>query len=564
MKKNDIDRTIIIGHKNPDTDSVAAAAGYAVFKKKQGLKNIIPACTGIPNAKTEFLFKKFKKKLPLTIKDVYPRLKEVMNICSTAVKPEQILLEALETIQKSHWYRVPVVCDNNSFLGMISLFDLSNRLFSTSAKIDDCSQGLLKREVRTSVDLAARTLAAEKLTLYNESKVETLHVYVAAMSITGFRSHILERKPENLIVVVGDREDIHYMAVEFQVRMLIITGNSPIGKGIVEIAREKGTSILQTEYDSATTVRRLKFSSPVEYMIQKDVKTFNVNEKVSDVRRIVMNSPEDIFPVINNKGKLKGIFSKNDLNKTPRTKLILVDHNELEQSIDGTAEVPVVEVLDHHRINMQATINPVVINIDVVGSTCTLIAELFKKTAVPLSKQLAGILMGGVISDTLLLHSPTSTERDANILKWLEKKSETSAKKLAEEFFNIGSLIASLPPTEVLTSDKKDYTVSNINFSIAQTEEISFVNFNTKADNILKKLKKIRNEEKLNFFALLVTNISDENSLLLVDGDKVLIEALPYKQLNPNLFDLPDILSRKKQLLPLLLKVLPQAADNYI
>ena len=172
--------------------------------------------------------------------------------------------------------------------------------------------------------------------------------------------------------------------------------------------------------------------------------------------------------------------------------------------------------------------------------------------------------MGGVISDTLLLHSPTSTERDANILKWLEKKSETSAKKLAEEFFNIGSLIASLPPTEVLTSDKKDYTVSNINFSIAQTEEISFVNFNTKADNILKKLKKIRNEEKLNFFALLVTNISDENSLLLVDGDKVLIEALPYKQLNPNLFDLPDILSRKKQLLPLLLKVLPQAADNYI
>ncbi len=558
MKKNDIDRTIVIGHKNPDTDSISSAVGYAAFKKKQGLKNVLPGCAGLPNARTEFLFNKFKLNLPILIKDVYPRIKDIMNVSQAVVRPDQVLLEAMEIIQKSHKYRVPIVSNNDSYLGMVSLFDLSNRLFNTSEEMTG-SQGFLKREVRTSIELASRTLSAEQLTLYNENSLEVLNVYVAAMSLTRFRNHILEQKPENLIIVVGDREDIQYMAVELQVRLLIVTSNSPIGQGIIEIAREKGTSILKTNYDSASTVRRLKFSTPVDNMVQADQKVFNVNDKVSDVRRIVMNSPDDIFPVLNNKGKFKGIFTKNDLNKTPRTKLVLVDHNEIDQSVDGTSEVPVIEVLDHHRINMEATINPITINFDVVGSTCTLVSEKFKNTGLPLSNGLAGILMGGIISDTLLLRSPTSTPRDAAILKWLEKKADTSAKKLAEEFFNIGSLIASLPPNEVLTSDKKNYDVTGIHISIAQTEESSFDNFNSSADNLLKELKKILNKEKLNLFALLVTNITDENSLLLVDGDKHLLEALPYKRLSTNLFDLPGILSRKKQLLPQLLKVLPNA-----
>ena len=315
MKKDNTDKTIVIGHKNPDTDSIAAAVGYAVLKKKQGIKNIQAACAGIPNARTEFLFNKFKVKLPQVVKDVSPRVKDIMNIDPTIVRPEQVLLEAMDTIQKSHLYRLPVVCNNNSFLGMISLFDLSNRLFISSEKLSENNHGLLKREVRTSVELAARTLSAEKLTLYDEHNLKTLNVYVAAMSLTRFRNHILEHKPENLIIVVGDREDIQYMAVELQVRLLIITSNSPIGNGIIEIAREKGTSILHTEFDSASTVRRLKFSAPVDKMVQKNVRIFNQNEKVSDIRRTVMRSSEDIFPVLNDKGKFKGVFSKNDLDK---------------------------------------------------------------------------------------------------------------------------------------------------------------------------------------------------------------------------------------------------------
>ena len=297
MNKEKASRTLIIGHKNPDTDSISSAVGYAALKKKQGVKNVIPACAGIPTARTEFLFKKFKMKLPLTVKDVYPRLKDIINRTPAVVRPDQVLLEAMNAIQESHWYRIPVVCDNDNFMGMISLFDLSNRLFKTSEteEIAGSRHGVLTREVRTSVDLAARTLSADMLTLYNEHNLETLHVYVAAMSLTRFRNHILEHKPENLVVVVGDREDIQYMAVELQVRLLIVTSNSPIGNGIIEIAREKGTSILQTKFDSASTVRRLKFSIPVENMVQKDVKVFNINEKISDVRRIVMNSPEDIF-----------------------------------------------------------------------------------------------------------------------------------------------------------------------------------------------------------------------------------------------------------------------------
>ena len=562
MKENGVSKTIVIGHKNPDTDSVSAAVGYALLKKAQGLKNVVPACAGIPNARTEFLFNKFDMSLPQTVKDVYPRLRTIMNASPTVLRPEQTLLEALDTIQKSHWYRVPVVGDRDLFLGMVSLFDLSNRLFKSSEDVPGSGQGLLKREVETSIELAARTLSAKKLSLYNENNLEILHVYVAAMSLTRFKNHILEQKPENLIVVVGDREDIQYMAIELQVRLLIVTSNSPISEGIIKRASEKGTSVLQTEFDSASTVRMLKFSSPVKNMIQENMRTFNVNEKVSDVRRSVMNSQEDIFPVLSSKGKFRGIFSKNDLDKVSAVNLVLVDHNEQEQAVDGASEVPVIEILDHHRINMQATLNPIIVSNDVVGSTCTLVAEQFKKTGIPITKQLAGVLMGGIVSDTLFLRSPTSTSRDASIIEWLEKESNTSAKKLAEEFFNIGSVIASLSPREVLTSDKKNYTVSDINLSIAQTEEISFVNFNDNINSLLEELKKIRKKEKLNLFALLVTNISDETSLLLVAGNKNLIEILPYKQLSSNLFDLPGILSRKKQLLPQLLKTLSSGVEN--
>lgn len=557
MDINNKEKILVIGHKNPDTDSLASAVGYAFYKTAIGIENVEAGCTRLPNSRTQFLFEKFNTPLPQVHTNVFPRIQDVMNTKPNTVKTGHTLMDAMAIIQSNHQYRVPVVNSRGYFRGIVSLFDLSNRLLLTDSNTENIENGLLGRTVKTTIDQIATTLGAKKLAIHDENHLETLQVYVAAMSLTGFREHITTQKPKNLAIVVADREDIQYMSCELRVRLLIVTGNSTIGEGIIKKAQKKGTTILQTPLDSATTIRRLKFSSPVEFMKDNiDVNRFKPNNKISDIKNKAMSLPYDLFTVLDNKGKLAGTFTKNDLNKIPCTKLVLVDHNEIDQAVDGASEVPIIEILDHHRLDMEPTITPITVHNDIVGSTSTLVSELLKEANIDVPSNIAGILMGGVISDTLLLKSPTSTPRDFEIIKWLEKKSGIKAHELYKEMYSVGSLIATQPAIEVLTQDKKSYSGSGFNFAIAQVEEVAFEVFKEKIDSLLKELKKILDEEKLDMLALLVTNIMTEDSLLLVDGKKQVLEALPYKRLDDNLFELPDILSRKKQLLPQILQAL--------
>lgn len=550
-------KTIVIGHKNPDTDSIVSAVCYANFKTELGESNIFPASSGFPNVRTEYLFDKFGVDLPQIIKDITPRVVDIMNFSPITLRTGQVLLEAMELFQKHQLYRIPVVNKHGFYKGMLSLFNLSNKLFLTpTSDVHETSASLLGRKVKTTINLAARTLDAKKITGHDERSLETLHVYVAAMSPSRFTSHILKHKPDKLIIVVSDREDIQLMAAKLKVRLLIITGNYPISKKVIEVAKSNKTSILQTNYDSAATIRRLKFSSPVEYMFDTDVKTFSSKDKLLDIKHAVMSSFEDTFPVTNSKGKLKGIFTKNDIESKKPINLILVDHNNLEQAVEGASEVPIIEILDHHHIDMPITHTPITVLNDVVGSTSTLIAEKFKYFAMTPSKKIAGLLMGGIISDTIFLKSPTTTRRDKDIINWLEPIAKTSAKKLANEMLSVGSIIINSTPKQILTSDKKNYTAYGFNFSIAQVEEISFDSFYAKYKDILAELDNILHDEKLHFLGLLVTNIVSEDSLLLINGKQQILDTIPYPKIKNNLFDLSSVVSRKKQLIPELTNVL--------
>jgi manganese-dependent inorganic pyrophosphatase len=563
LKRTDIvppppQRIIVIGHKNPDTDAIASATGYAELKRMQGFAGAEAACAGLPSTRTEFLFKRFNVPLPATLGDVYPRVKDVLEFPTPTLSAGQTLLEAFSLLQKTRRHRIPVVDAKGIHLGMVSLFDLADRMVIQAAESDFEGKGggLVGREINTSIAHIVEVLHAKALALHREGNVEALEVYVGAMSERLLRERMSSRDSRRAVLVVGDRGEIHRIAVEGKLRLLIVTGNQVIENALVEKARAVGTSIIQTPFDSATTVRRLKFSAPVELMLQDDVATFAPDERLSDARDAILGSSDQVFPVVDEREKLLGVLTREGLERELPLKLILVDHNEMSQAIDGAGEVPIIEILDHHRLGMQQTQSPITFINEVVGSSCTLVTEQFRRFGHTPPAPIAGILMGGVIADTLMLRSPTTTPRDEAVLNWLQELSGANAKQLSDEMLSVGSSIATQPARTVIRADKKDYDTARYKFAVAQIEEVGFEHFFQHRSELLKEMRNLRRDEKLDVFALLVTNVVRETSMMLCVGEKRVLDRIGYTRLDESTFDLPGVLSRKKQLLPQLLKVM--------
>ena len=554
MKKT---KTIVIGHRHPDTDSCAAAVAYTALKTAMGETNVIAASAGYANPRTEYLFKKFNVPLPRIIEDVSPRVKDVMNESPTVVYMGQTLLDAMEFLKESKMSRIPVTDNNGGFIGMISLFDIAERMFQKARNTgkDEDEGGIIGRGVRTSLSLAAKSLNGRISSMAcNPDEITDHNVYVGAMSIQRLEAEIFHEDNSNLAIVVGDRANIHEALVKHKVRLIIVTGNAGINLDLIRRAKENGTSILQTPFDSASTVRRLKFSQPVELMLQKEVTIFHPKDKISDIYRKVVSNIADNYPVCDEKNHIIGVLTKFHVDKEPPVRLILVDHNELDQAVRGAEEVPVIEIMDHHKIGITPTDRPITVINDVVGSTSTLVCEQFRRFGKEIPEDIAGILLGGITTDTLFMRSPTSTERDSEAIRHLEKVSGTDGRKLLDEIFNVGSVIANTAPEDVIRLDMKKYTANRISFTVSQVEEAGFEHFEKSFKMLSEALDAHLQKEKLDFAALLITDIVMEDSLLLVAGAQKIINSLPFPEEKKQLYKVPDILSRKKQLLPLILK----------
>ena len=557
-QKSSTPRTIIIGHKNPDTDSVAAATALAHFKTLKGKRNIIPACAGVPGERTAYIFNKFGVPLPPVILDVSPTVKDLMLTDPASVPHHSPLLKTAQIMQERRQDRLPIVDGEGKYLGMISLFDLAGSFFQCSANfdLDGAGDGLFGREVKTSISLVTKALHAKILTdSADNDALVNYSVFVGAMGKENFNKRVGQSDPARTALVVGDRDWVLRNAIERGLALLIITGNQVIHPDILHMARDKGVALMQTAFDSATAVRRLKFSSPVEISLQKEAITFTTKDRLRDVKYLLRQSREDIFPVVNNEGLLVGTLSKFQLDEDPPVRLILVDHNEMIQAVDGADEVPIVEIVDHHRVSIGPTTNPITITCDVVGSTCTLITEMYQRHDLTPPPDIAGVLLGGVVTDTLMLRSPTSTVRDRHAITYLEEISVVSGADLLRETLNVGSVIASMSPADALKADRKEYATSKCKFTVAQVEESSYDNFYAKRDDLLTELEASLEQLGIDLACLLVTDVIIEDSLLLVAGHKYLLNTIPYKPLDEHLFSLPRVLSRKKQLLPDLLKV---------
>ncbi len=540
----------VIGHRNPDADAICSAIGYAAFKKASGDERCRAARCGNSNDRIDAILKRFKQPLPRFLGDVTPRVRDVMVTDVIKVTREAICTEALELIDRHDIRVLPVVEEDNRLLGSISVFDLGDYF------IPKPRQEREMRRVSTSIANIVRALKANTVHLVEPERVEDLYVRIGAMDIRSFGKFYADDVDlaKSSVIVVGDRYDIQQKSIHAGVRLIVITGGLPIEDDVVAMAKERGVSIIVSPNDSATTSWIVRSAGRVERLVRREVVTFATDEKLSVVRRrIAARKDAPAYMVVDEEEKLIGLFTKTDLFKPSGVSLILVDHNELSQAVPGADKVNILEIIDHHRLGNPPTQQPILFINSPVGSTSTIVAERFRRESLTPDPSVAGVLMGGIISDTLNLRGPTTTETDEAMLAWLSEVAGCPPGELAEIIFSSGSIVLSNKPGEVIRADMKTYEEGDLRFSVSQIEELGFDNFREHREKLEKALEDTRRDDNLFFAALLVTDINTQNSLLLIKGDNDFINSIPYPRRDSgDLFELNGVVSRKKQVLPLI------------
>lgn len=542
-------QTFVIGHKNPDMDSICSALAYARLKQLQGAPNVIAARAGTTNARIDFVLKKFGVEAPVFLTDVAPKVADVMRKDPDCVRADSSVYDALQLIDRKQLSGLPVTDEENHCLGLLSPFKLSHHIAPPR------EEAAKARVIVASLAGIVETFAGKALTgeLSNEPVEQVL--MVAAMNPDSFSERLRRHDPKRIILFVGDRDDIQMRAIESGVQAIVITGGLKTLKSVQSAAREAKVAIISSPHDTATSVLLARGAVRVERMIDSFT-SFRPDTPLETARERAAESPSFVFPVINENRLLVGVMAKSDFLKPVPRRLILVDHNELSQAVTGADKIPIIEILDHHRVGGFATEAPIHFWNNPVGSTCTIVALCYEQSGIAIPKEMAGLMMAGLIADTLNLTSPTATPTDKRILGILAAISKQNPTKLAEEIFSVGSPLLTMSAQEVISADCKHYEEAGKRFSVSQIEELNFSHFEEKQGALIEALEQQRKNQGFYFAALLVTDVNTQDSLLLACGAKEFLQRITFTARGPNIWDLPGVVSRKKQLLPYLLKCL--------
>jgi len=553
MPTNATRATYVIGHRNPDADAICSAIAYASLKTALGQAGYQPARCGNTNARIDAILSRFGQSPPLFLGDVSPRVKDIMVRSAVATRKGATFSEALKLIDQHDIRALPVLAEDGKLDGYVSIFQMGDYF------IPKFGQPKAMRHVYTSINDVVRSLDAEVKFARDPDTLEDMYVKIGAMDIRSFgKFSASDQIPASqTVIIVGDRWDIQQRSIQIGVRLLVVTGNLDVEEEALEMAKEKGVSLIVSPFDSATTAWTIRAASKIDPIVDADFDTFRPSERLAQASRRIASAKAPLFMVTEESGKLAGIFTKTDILKPPPTRLVLVDHNELGQAVPGAGEVEIAEVIDHHRLGSINTDQPILFINEPVGSTCTIVAGLFRSHRIEPEPEIAGVMLGGIISDTLNLTSPTTAEKDREIVRWLEGVAGVKADALAEEIFSSGSVILELDPDAVIRADQKLYEESGARFSVSQVEELGFRNFWERKPELAEALERFVKQEGLHFGCLLVTDINRHNSLLLVKGSEAFVESISYPAVEKGLiYDLAGVVSRKKQLIPFISSLL--------
>jgi manganese-dependent inorganic pyrophosphatase len=542
---------LVFGHRNPDTDAICSAIAYAEYLRQTGRPDAAAACCGPPNQRTEFVLRRAGLAPPRIVMDVRPQMQDVCRRDIVTACLGDSFHDAYQRMKEGDLRAIPVIDSHRRVVGVLSVLHLMDLFFR------DAADARLARTVETSLQTMCEVLGGSFQHVLEPEQRDELLVMVGAMSAEGFTERMEAYPARRLVVVCGDRPTIQLPAIEHGVRAVVVTGGFQLSKGLIELARAREVSVILSPFDTVNTTLRLKSSQFIDPVVETDVLTLPAKATVAEVRGTVERSSQPVFPVVEDDGVLVGLAFKSDVLNPPRPQLVLVDHNELAQAVAGADEAEIVEVLDHHRLGggLKST-QPIRFVNEPVGSTCTLVARQFRGAGLEPEPAVALCMASGIISDTLHLKSPTTTDVDRDILAWLEPRCGEDLPAYAREFFEVGSALRSKTPAEVIREDCKEFTEHGVRFSISQIEETGFDLFWERKEELRVALEEFARRQGLDFSALLVTDVVSNGSVLLLSRESEAWEEINYPRLDRGLYELKNVVSRKKQLLPLAAQVL--------
>ncbi len=530
-------------------DSICSALAYARLKQLMGVPDVIAARAGNTNARIDYVLARFGVDAPVFLSDVSPRVSDVMQHDGASVRADSAVYDAIQLIDEKHLRGLPVVDEQRRCVGLLSTFKLNRHLFPPREEAPKA------RVITASLAGIVETFGGSVVTGEISQDTTDYMLVVGAMSEKSFSHRLENHQASQLVLFVGDRENIQLWAIRAKVRAIVVTGGLAVPGHIEKAAHDAGVVIISSPHDTATTVLLARGAVRAGRMVEAFT-SFTPDTPLDVARERAAGSASFVFPVIGEDGVLLGVLSKSDFIKPIQRRLILVDHNELSQAVPGADKIPVVEILDHHRIGGFATDAPIHFWNNPVGSTSTIVALCYEQMLMPVPPDVAGLLMAGIIADTLNLSSPTTTPIDRRFLANFSAIARVDPAELAAEIFSVGSPLLTMPPEKVITTDCKEYEENGQRFSVAQIEELNFSHFEEKRTDLVEALERYRRRQGLLFAALLVTDVNTQNSLLLVCGDPEFLARITIPSHHPHVWELTGVVSRKKQLLPYLLQCL--------
>lgn len=532
----------ISGHKNPDSDSICAAIAYAEFKNRTEDTEAVPVRLGELNRETKFILDYFEVESPKLIETVKLQVSD-LNIDKIAPVSPDISLKMAWNIMKKHNLKTLPVTDENEYLkGIVSVSNL------TSTFMDVWDTNILSKS-NTNLENILETLSAKPLFIYKETSTFKGKIIVTAMKPESIQCLI----EEGDIAIVGDREDNQLISINAKSSLVIVTGTQEVSDTVIKKAEENGCTLISTSYDSFTTARLITQSIPVEYVMAKDnIISFSTEDFVDDIRDVMIETRYRSYPVVNIENRIIGSISRYHLISRNKKKVILLDHNERGQSVDGLEDAEVLEIIDHHRIADVQTGTPIYFRNEPVGSTSTIIGSIFFENGIRPSKKIAGILCAAIISDTLLFKSPTATNVDKMVLKRLAQIADLDVEIFAKEMFRAGTSLIDRTAEDVFHQDFKIFNLGNMKIGVSQINTMDIESFLPIKADMMNLMETKASKENFNILIFMLTDILNVGSEIMASGPSkdMVSKAFNIKLNTKESVFLPGILSRKKQVIP--------------
>ena len=542
-------KVYVVGHKNPDTDSICSAIAYASLKAKITGQPHEPRRAGQLNEETQYVLEHFHVKTPALLSDLREQIKDVELKEVEGLKGSVSIRTAWEKMKESNIHTMPVIRDGK-LEGVITIGDIAKTYM-------DVYDSTILSKARTQYRNIARAVEGEVLTGNEHSYLLDGKVVIAASS----RILMSDSISRNDLVIMGDRKDAQQCAVDMNASCMVVCQNAPVSESIIRQAEEKQIVVIRTPHDTFTAAQHINQSIPVRYFMTRDnLVTFKMRDYVDDVKEVMARKRFRDFPIVDGKGRFLGLISRRRLLNVRKKQVILVDHNEKNQAVDGVEEADVLEIIDHHRLSSIETMGPVFFRNQPVGCTATIVYQMYQEAGVEVDPTNAALLCSAIISDTLMFRSPTCTPLDEKTARTLAEIAGIDIESFAQEMFNAGSNLRGKSAEEICFLDFKQFTVNDTVFGVGQVNSMSAEELKEIKNVVLPHLEKARQNHGLNMIFFMLTNIITESSELLCCGPEAREKILSAYDLADDTEELmlKGVVSRKKQLVPTLVGALQQ------